>query len=111
MKPRRRISKRERAEIFEREGGICHLCRKLIVSDEPYNRFIISHDRARELTAEGDDPDRPENLKVAHKWCHDEWTAKYERPLIAKAKRLRAPKKPKRAWPKRKLRNDGKDDK
>lgn len=79
MAKRRSLSPRERLAIFERNGGICHLCSRQIVAGETWD---ISHDRPLELLGE----DSGANLKVAHRACHRAHTAQEDLPRIAKAK-------------------------
>lgn len=84
MTVRRRISTRERMEIFTREKGICHLCQGAIA---PGVAWDISHDIPLELGGDDHGP----NLKIAHRnTCHREHTRKVDVPAIAKAKRREA---------------------
>lgn len=62
--PRKKISGKERATIFLREDGICHLCEMRII---PGQEWDVSHPD-KSLWAGGTD-DRHE-LKPAHKKCH-----------------------------------------
>lgn len=80
---RRHISTRERAAIFSRCGGICHLCGGRINVGEAWE---VSHDRPLALL--GDDDGN--NLQVAHAKCHRHHTATVDAPNIARAKRREA---------------------
>lgn len=80
---RRRISPRERLDIFTRNGGCCHLCGLRIDAGQEWD---VSHDRPLELGGE----DEGENLKPAHRRCHRIHTATEDVPRIAKAKRQQA---------------------
>lgn len=80
---RRRISTRERARIFAAHEGRCHLCEQPIQAGEGWD---VSHDRPLALLGE----DGGENLKPAHRKCHQAHTAAVDAPAIAKAKRIEA---------------------
>ena len=80
MTKRRSISGKERLAIFNRDGGICHMCRTVIQVGQPWE---VSHDIPLELGG----ADHGDNLKPAHKACHAVTTAKADAPDIAKAKR------------------------
>lgn len=80
MTTRRRIPGTERLEIFIREGGICHICGGKI-SGKPWD---ISH----EIPLEMGGADDGENLRIAHRACHQMHTAEYDIPAIRKAQRI-----------------------
>jgi len=71
-------AKRER--VFLQNGGVCHLCERKIRAGEPWD---VSHDRPLALLGE----DGGDNLKVAHRTCHQVHTATEDAPRIAKARR------------------------
>lgn len=83
MTKRRRISTKDRVALFEREGGICHLCKGLVHAGEAWD---VSHDIPLELGGADDEI----NWKVAHRKCHREHTRTVDVPNIAKAKRMQA---------------------
>lgn len=94
MIKRRHRSARDRVKLFERRGGICHLCGGKIMPGESWE---WSHPIALELG--GDDND--ENADLAHTKCHRAHTSNHDAPLIAKVHRLQAKHigaKPKRPW-------------
>lgn len=75
---RRRLSLKQRAAIFDRHGGICHICAGLIEGP-----FELEHVVPLALRGE----DGGENLRPAHPSCHAEKTPGDIR-IIAKAKRI-----------------------
>ena len=79
MTKRKTISARERAKIFERHNGICHLCGGRITAGQAWD---VSHDIP--LAAGGKDDDA--NRKPAHRKCHAIQTATVDAPLIAKTR-------------------------
>lgn len=79
MTSRRTISPMRRLAIFERNGGRCHLCSRLIRAGEKWD---VSHDRPLALLGDDDG----DNLKVAHRDCHAVQTVD-DRAQITKAKR------------------------
>lgn len=81
---RRRIGERERAEIFARAGGVCHICQQRI--DAGRDAWEVSHEIPLELG--GDDAKGSANLLPAHGRCHRERTAGEDVPAIRKAQRL-----------------------
>ena len=81
MTKRRRISTRERAALFSRERGVCHMCGGLVHAGEAWD---VSHEIP--LACGGADDET--NWKVAHRKCHREHTAKVDAPLIAKVRRV-----------------------
>jgi 5-methylcytosine-specific restriction endonuclease McrA len=76
-----RITAKKRADIFMRDGGICHMCKMKVVSGQEWD---ISHDIPLEAGGKDDET----NWFVAHRKCHREHTAKVDMPLIAKVKRI-----------------------
>ena len=80
MTKRRRISTRDRALIFDRENGVCHMCHGLIDAGQAWeasHRIPLACGGADDMS----------NLSPAHKRCHREHTAKVDAPLIAKVRR------------------------
>ena len=80
---RRRISTRERVDIFNRNGGVCHLCNLRIDAGQEWD---VSHDTPLELGGD----DEGDNLKPAHRRCHRHHTATVDVPVIRKAQRKEA---------------------
>jgi 5-methylcytosine-specific restriction protein A len=79
---RRRISTRERVDIFNRNGGICHLCAGKITVGEAWDvEHIIP-------LAQGGDDDG-DNLQPAHRKCHAV-KSKQDATNTARAKRREA---------------------
>ena len=76
-----RITAKKRADIFLRDGGICHMCKLRVDSGQEWD---ISH----EIPLEAGGKDDETNWFVAHRKCHREHTAKVDMPLIAKVKRI-----------------------
>lgn len=79
---RRSFNRKQRAEIFERAGGVCHICDGKIGVTEAWD---VEH--IRPLSMGGDN--EPDNLAPAHVKCHRVKTAGEAGPR-AKADRLRA---------------------
>jgi 5-methylcytosine-specific restriction enzyme A len=77
---RRTISTRERVRIFERAGGVCHLCGTRIQAGEAWD---VSHPIP--LGIGGDDDET--NWEPAHRKCHRVHTDTVDAPRIAKTKR------------------------
>jgi 5-methylcytosine-specific restriction protein A len=94
MTSRRRFTTLQRAALFERHKGVCHICQRKITPVEPWE---IEHVIAWELTRDDSD----ENLRPAHKTCHKDKTREDVRG-IRKADRVKAKhlgaKKPGRGW-------------
>jgi len=80
---RRRISTRERVDIFQRNDGRCHLCGTRIIAGEAWE---VSHDTPLEMGG----ADEGDNLKPAHVKCHRAHTAQVDIPQIRKAQRREA---------------------
>ena len=80
---RRSFSKKDRARIFASANGVCHLCNGAITVGEAWE---IEHIVAYALTRDNSD----ENLRPAHKRCHEVKTRQEDVPAIAKAKRREA---------------------
>lgn len=65
------ISRRERFEIYERDGWTCQICMGRVDSDlDPQHRMAatLDHIIPRATTLFPDD--RPENLRLAHRGCN-----------------------------------------
>lgn len=80
---RRSFSQKDRARIFAASGGVCHLCKGQIQVGEAWE---VEHVIAYALTRDNSD----ENLRPAHKKCHETKTRQQDVPAIAKAKRREA---------------------
>lgn len=63
MTPRKSLSRTVRVRVFERAGGICHLCRGKISAADKWDV-----DHILPLALGG--PDDESNLAPAHKVCH-----------------------------------------
>lgn len=79
----RSSSQKDRARIFAASGGVCHLCSGQIQVGEAWE---VEHVIAYALTRDNSD----ENLRPAHKKCHETKTRQQDVPAIAKAKRREA---------------------
>ena len=82
MTNRRRISTRDRAALFDRKRGRCHLCGGPVQAGQAWD---VSHDIP--LACGGADDET--NWDVAHRKCHRAHTAKVDAPWIAKTRRQR----------------------
>lgn len=80
LPPRKRITKKIRAEVFEKDGGKCYLCG---LPADP-DRFDLEHEIALELGGK----DEMSNYRVAHVECH-RIKSKADAKLIAKGRRIR----------------------
>lgn len=77
-----RITAKMRVDIFERHGGMCHLCQMKVIAGEDWD---VSH----QIPLEAGGLDDASNWLVAHRKCHRVHTATVDAPLIAKVKRIR----------------------
>lgn len=82
MEKRVRITRKMRALIFEKDHGICHLCKLRVDAGQEWE---VSH----EIPLENGGKDDISNWFVAHYKCHRVHTAKVDIPAIAKTKRIR----------------------
>lgn len=92
---RRKRTTLQRAALFEKHGGICHLCEERI--DGTREKWELEHVIAYELTQD----DTDENLRPAHVKCHKAKTAR-DVAMLAKVKRVAAKHqgaRPKSQWP------------
>lgn len=80
---RRSFSAKDRLRIFTAHKGVCHLCSGLITVGEAWE---VEHVIAYALTRDNSD----ENLRPAHKRCHEIKTRQEDVPAIAKAERREA---------------------
>lgn len=79
---RRGLTRKQRVDIFDRAGGRCHICGRIIAAGELWHaEHIIPH-------AMGGS-DSPDDLRPAHVECHAGKT-RDDRAAIAKAVRVRA---------------------
>lgn len=78
---RRRLSSKQREELFHRLDGQCHICMQTIQRNE---RWEVSHPIPLELGGGDDDSNRA----PAHYGCHKWQTSMVDIPAIAKAKRI-----------------------
>ncbi len=76
---RPKVSKRDRAVIFERDGGRCYICGERITGP-----WEADHELARELGGS----DEIANIRPAHVACH-KLKSKSDVKLIAKSNRIR----------------------
>jgi len=83
MTPRKKLATRELVALFNREGGICHLCKTAIQVGKLWD---VSHEIPLELGGADDES----NWRIAHRTCHRDHTATVDAPAIAKAKRREA---------------------
>lgn len=91
---RKPISRTLRARVFDRAGGVCHLCDGKIMAADKWD---VDHILALALGGKDDES----NFAPAHKGCHQTKSA-VDVGMIRKADRQRARfigAKPKRAWP------------
>lgn len=108
LPPRKRITKKMRALVFEKDHGLCYLCGGKVEASE---RWDLEHEIALDLGGK----DEMSNYRVAHVQCH-KVKSKADAKLIAKGRRIRRnldPEtrrkskrpipKPSTPWPKRKM--------
>ncbi len=82
MSKRRRLSTRDRAALFERDNGICHMCGLRIEAGQEWeasHRIPLACGGADDMS----------NLSPAHKRCHRERTSDVDQPWIAKVRHQR----------------------
>ena len=82
MSKRRRLSTRDRASLFERDSGVCHMCGLRIEAGQAWeasHRIPLACGGADDMS----------NLSPAHKRCHREHTANVDQPWIAKVRHQR----------------------
>lgn len=82
IEPRKKFSPRERLAIWERDKGICCICKTKV--DGVRERWIVEHINALETGGNND----ASNLGVAHESCAIEKT-KVDHKVGAKLKRIR----------------------
>lgn len=84
--PRKKLTPRQRLSIWERDKGVCCLCRAPI--DGVREKWIVEHLRALELGGE----DVEANMGVAHAKCADHKThgKDGDHAKAAKAKRVKS---------------------
>ena len=100
MIKRRRLSTRDRVALFNRKGGICHLCGLKVMPGEDW-------DNSHEIPLEMGGADDESNWNVAHRKCHRVHTATVDAPRIAKTKRQYARHIGAEAEPVRKIKSPG----
>lgn len=81
LPPRKHISKKTRALVFEKDAGVCYLCGQKV---EAGVKWELEHEIALQLGGK----DEMENYRVAHVDCHRE-KSKGDIKLIAKGRRIR----------------------
>lgn len=84
MTRRRNMSTTRRRRIFLAANGTCHICGCKI--DGTKEAWDADHVIPLEIS----DDDSDENLRPAHRKCHQRKTAKEDAPTIAKCKRVEA---------------------
>lgn len=83
MARRKSFNAKDRARVFEANGGKCHLCGGHIQAGEAWE---VEHRIPWALTQDDSD----ENLRPAHVKCHKIKTHQEDRPAINRAKRREA---------------------
>ena len=82
MAKRRRLSTRDRAALFERDNGKCHMCGLRIEAGQAWeasHRIPLACGGADDMS----------NLSPAHKHCHRKHTSEVDKPWIAKVRHQR----------------------
>ena len=82
MTKRRRLSTRDRAALFERDNGKCHMCGLRIEAGKKW-------DASHRIPLACGGADDMSNLSPAHKRCHRRHTSKVDQPWIAKVRHQR----------------------
>ena len=72
-----KITTSMRVKIFEKDNGICHMCKLKVDAGQEWD---VSH----EIPLEAGGKDDISNWFVAHRKCHRHHTATVDMPLIAK---------------------------
>ena len=83
QRPRKSLTRNQRAELFLEHGGICYLC-KCIINAGRGEAWEVEHVEAREISGRDDWA----NLRPAHVDCHKVKT-KEDKAIIAKCNRVR----------------------
>lgn len=83
MTARRSMTTAKRVKCFRDHGGVCHICKGLILVGD---RWEVSHPTPLELGG----ADNESNWAPAHYICHRTLTAEVDIPTIARAKRREA---------------------
>ena len=84
MKKRKPLTRKQRIELFEQHGGICHICETKIHASRG-EAWEVEHVEALEISGRDD----WENLRPAHVKCHKVKTAE-DVKVIAKCNRRKA---------------------
>ncbi len=77
--PRKRFTAQERAEVFAKRDGRCHICTRELT---PRDRWTLEHRIALENGGTND----PSNLDVTCDWCEPEKTAE-DHAMAGKSRR------------------------
>lgn len=83
QKPRKSLTRNQRAELFLQHGGVCHLCGTRIQAERG-EAWEVEHVMAREISGRDD----WDNLRPAHIACHAV-KSKADKKVIAKSNRAR----------------------
>lgn len=83
QRPRKSLTRNQRAELFLEHGGICYLC-KCVINAGRGEAWEVEHVEAREISGRDDWA----NLRPAHVDCHKVKT-KEDKAIIAKCNRVR----------------------
>ena len=84
MKKRKPLTRKQRIELFEQHGGICHICGTKIHASRG-EAWEVEHVEALEISGRDD----WDNLRPAHVKCHKVKTAE-DVKVIAKCNRRKA---------------------